>query len=147
MASVLTPSEKPCISQFVVQSLSLEFKFSRILIYLPSCNMPYFFELWKWWEVVDIDNFASLVPLHVSTIYSSLHSAPEWHSFPIVTIEGYVWHKCGPDDDEVLHSTSFQAVIENFLKYKKKKKKKIQKINSSRTHICHAVWWPSSANW
>ena len=86
--------------------------------------MPYFFELWKWWEVVDIDNFASLVPLHVSTIYSSLHSAPEWHSFPIVTIEGYVWHKCGPDDDEVLHSTSFQAVIENFLKYKKKKKKK-----------------------
>ena len=44
----------------------------------------------------------------------SLHSTPTWHSHPIVTIEGYVWHKCGPDDDEVLHFTSFQALIENF---------------------------------
>ena len=47
-----------------------------------------------------------------------LHSAPKWHSYPIVTIEGYVWHKCGPDDDEVLYSTSFQAVIKKILKCK-----------------------------
>ena len=33
-------------------------------------------------------------------------------------IEGYVWRECGPDDDEVLHSTYFQAVIEIFLKCK-----------------------------
>ena len=30
----------------------------------------FFFELWKWQEVVDIDNFACLVPLHAPTIYS-----------------------------------------------------------------------------
>ena len=46
------------------------------------------------------------------------------HSYPIVTIEGYVWRECGPDDDEVLHSTSFWAVIKKKsnmqkLKYKK----------------------------
>ena len=47
----------------------LGIQISRILIYLPSCNMPYFFRAV---EVVDIDNFACLVPLHVPTIYSKV---------------------------------------------------------------------------
>ena len=70
MASVLTPSEKPCISLFVVQSLSLEFKFSRILTYLPSCNMHYFFRALEVAGSGNIDNFACLVLLHVPTIDS-----------------------------------------------------------------------------
>src|SRR5271168_1402171 len=30
-----------------------------------------FFEPRRWWEVVDLNNFACLVPLHVPTIYSN----------------------------------------------------------------------------
>src|ERR1700678_3983500 len=32
-----------------------------------------FFKPRRWWEVVDLNNFACLVPLHVPTIYSSQH--------------------------------------------------------------------------
>ena len=48
--------------------------------------------------------------------------------------EGYVWRKCGPDDDEVLHSTLFQAVIEK--KNNLKCKNYNTKIKSSKTCIC-----------
>ena len=68
MASVLTPSEKPCILQFVVQSLSLEFKFLGYWFIYHHATCLIFFKLWKWQEEVDIDNFACLVPLHVPTI-------------------------------------------------------------------------------
>src|ERR1700678_1156155 len=32
-----------------------------------------FFEPRRWWEVVDLNNFACLVPLHVPTIYSMMN--------------------------------------------------------------------------
>ena len=53
-----------------------------------------------------------------SRTYTWLFSHAFLHTrglYPIVTIEVYVWHECGPDDDEVLHSTSFQAAIEEIL--------------------------------
>ena len=47
-------------------------------------------------------------------LFYIVYTQPKQHSYPIVTIEGYVWCKCGPDD-EVLYSTSFQALIETIL--------------------------------
>ena len=71
LASVLTPSKKSCISQFVfpIPHLRIQY-FSEIDLF--SINMPcfFFFELRKWRKVVDIDNFACLVPLHIPTLYS-----------------------------------------------------------------------------
>ena len=43
-------------------------------------------------------------------LFHTLFYIVKRHSYPIVTTESYVWRECGPDYDEVLHSTLFQAM-------------------------------------